>query len=146
MNFKNCIKNSILLFILFSSLATISKEKQLATNTEKFSLSIFQNQSQAIIVKVKPEKYRKSLESKIVTPEKLVARRIDFSEAFKQVKGTLTKEERKKLILYGSLADLRQEGECWAIESFGNGMTSEIAGYIDVKSGKLVFLWLIPEG
>ena len=75
----------------------------------------------------------------------LIARREPFSQALERVDDTLTERERRELIRYGTLDDLRREGDCWAVESsgsFGNG----IIGYLDAETGLLVFVWIVPEG
>ena len=54
--------------------------------------------------------------------------------------------ERETLVLYGELADLDRGGECWVIESFIGCPCSEVAGYIDPKTGQLMSVWIMPEG
>jgi hypothetical protein len=75
-----------------------------------------------------------------------VGARIESSEAsHKLVTMTLSKQEKKQLILFGNLEDLKPYRKVWAITNpgdFGNGFEA----YLDQKDGKLLFMWLIPEG
>lgn len=58
---------------------------------------------------------------------------------------TLSPEEQKTAILRGTIPDLKREGDCWEVHFF-DGFGASLTGYRDVRTGKLVFLWLIPEG
>lgn len=65
---------------------------------------------------------------------------------FERIDGTLTQVERESLILFGAINDLRgQSGDCWEIMSFG-GFGNSIEGYLDANTGKLLVLWIAPEG
>ena len=76
----------------------------------------------------------------------LSARLVSYREIYNRVKDTLSPLERETLVLYGELADLDRGGECWVIESFIGCPCSEVAGYIDPKTGQLMFVWIMPEG
>ncbi len=67
-----------------------------------------------------------------------------FAEALMRVENTLSPEEQKTAILRGTIPDLKRAGECWEVHFFGG--SSSLTGYLDTRTGKLVFLWLIPEG
>ena len=75
----------------------------------------------------------------------LSAQLMPLRECHLRVDDTLTTTERQKLIFHGSLKDLDQDGQCWAVGSFGN-RKSEVAGYLDPNTGKVLFVWMIPEG
>ena len=77
--------------------------------------------------------------------DKLSARRSTYQACLSRVNDTVTEADRKSLIVFGSLPDLKRKGNCWAIESLGGSKTG-IAGYLDPTTGKLVFAWLVPEG
>jgi hypothetical protein len=61
------------------------------------------------------------------------------------MKGTIGMKEgrNKRFILYGTLARLEREGECWTVSSFG-GLKTHIKGFLDVQTGELIFLWIPP--
>jgi hypothetical protein len=68
-----------------------------------------------------------------------------FAEAWKRVDDTLTEKERKSQIIYGTLDGLRTaKGDCWAVQYFAD--FDGIIGYLDARTGRLVFLWIPPEG
>jgi hypothetical protein len=75
-----------------------------------------------------------------------VGARIESSEAsHKLVTITLSKQEKKQLILFGRLEDLRPDRKVWAITNPGDsGIGFE--AYLDQNNGKLLFMWIIPEG
>lgn len=68
-----------------------------------------------------------------------------LADALKRVENTLSPEEMKTAILHGTIPDLKRDGECWAVHYFG-GVKNSLTGYLDPRTDKLVFLWLIPEG
>jgi len=86
------------------------------------------------------------MSDRVRTRKKLSARLESYRRIYDRVKGTLTPSERETLVLHGALPDLNREGECWVIESFTGCPCSEIAGYVDAKTGRLVFVWVMPEG
>jgi hypothetical protein len=77
------------------------------------------------------------------TGEKWHVQKQPYSKALKRVEGTLRADEMAAIV-YGKLDDLRTDGECWHVEDL-QGFFGLIA-YLDAKSGKLVFLWMPPEG
>ncbi|TWU38604.1 hypothetical protein [Novipirellula artificiosorum] len=78
--------------------------------------------------------------------EHLHARRLTCQACFQRIDGTLRQDERQSLILFGTIDDLRgQAGNCWEIMSFGT-FGNSIEGYIDVDTGRLLVLWIVPEG
>jgi hypothetical protein len=80
-------------------------------------------------------------------PEKRFStRRKDYREVYGIVKDTLSPKERRQLILYGRLADLNRKGDCWMVSSISGCPCGETAGCIDAKTGKLIFVWIMPEG
>jgi hypothetical protein len=78
--------------------------------------------------------------------EHLHARRLTCQACFQRIDGTLRQEERQSLILFGTIDDLRgHAGNCWEIMSFGT-FGNSIEGYIDSDTGRLLVLWIVPEG
>lgn len=61
-----------------------------------------------------------------------------------RVSFSLTAEEKKHLILVGSLKDLEVERQIWAVVNPGGGPGFQ--AYLDARNGHLIFLWIIPEG
>jgi hypothetical protein len=90
--------------------------------------------------------WAQSMCRRVRATDKLYARRRAYRELYRSVNGTLSPVERRKLILYGSPADLNREGEGWVVESSSGCPCGEIAGCVDAKSGRLIFVWLVPEG
>jgi hypothetical protein len=118
-----------------------------APKTAEEARKAFQAQATPIVDKAmsKVKDAQKYWRARIVDDKQLSARRRPYSEALKRVEDTLTEREKKDLILHGTLQDLRRQGDCWAIETTGS-RGNELAGYLDARTGELVFLWLIPEG
>jgi hypothetical protein len=97
------------------------------------------------VARTMPEARRKMLESRLGDPKQLAVGRQSYAAALARVTDTLSDRERPNLIIYGTLTDLRRAGDCWALQSTGH-FGSEFSGYVDVNTGRLVFLWIIPEG
>ena len=89
-------------------------------------------------------RYTDHVVAKVRSGKEVSARFQSLQECFSRVDGTLTDGERKKLILHGSISDLEGLGSCWAIETHG-GLGNDLCAYIDTR-GKLVFVWIVPEG
>jgi hypothetical protein len=77
--------------------------------------------------------------------KKWSVRRQPFTDALKRVENTLSPEEKKTAILRGTIPDLKREGDCWEVHFF-DGFGNSLTGYLDPRTSKLVFLWVIPEG
>jgi ATP-dependent protease HslVU (ClpYQ) peptidase subunit len=76
---------------------------------------------------------------------RVAARQLQSAECHKLVSSTLSADEKKRLVIYGTLDDLNPDRKVWAITNpgeDGNGFEA----YLDQKTGKLLFLWIIPEG
>ena len=84
--------------------------------------------------------------SERVQKKKLSGHLVSYRKIYDRVKDTLTPFERGTLVLYGELADLDRDGEAWVIESFTGCPCSEVAGCVDPKTGRLMFVWIMPEG
>jgi len=83
--------------------------------------------------------------NEVVTSEEVSAQLRTFKECFATVDSTLSAQERKKLIEYGSMHDLEREGKCWEVDTDRNSIRGSHVGYIDMD-GKLVFIWFASEG
>jgi hypothetical protein len=77
--------------------------------------------------------------------KKWSVRRQPFADALKRVENTLSPEEKKTAILRGTIPDLKRDGDCWEVHFF-DGIGNSLTGYLDPRTSKLVFLWVIPEG
>ena len=77
-------------------------------------------------------------------PGRVFARLQTSSESLQRVSGSLTEDEKKRLIVVGSLADLKPERQVWAVTNPGGGPGFE--AYLDAKNGHLILLWVVPEG
>ncbi len=76
---------------------------------------------------------------------RVAARQLQSAECHKLVSSTLSADEKKRLIVFGTLDDLNPDRKVWAITNpgeDGNGFEA----YLDQNTGKLLFLWIIPEG
>lgn len=49
------------------------------------------------------------------------------------------------LILYGKLADLKPDRKVWSVVNPGHS-GSGFEALLDQKDGRLIFLWIMPEG
>ena len=110
------------------------------------AIESFQRKALASIPKdLAPE--TKSFVVKTINDRKhLNARRLTCQSCFERIDGSLSQEERKTLILFGVIDDMRDHsGDCWEIMSFG-GFGNGIEGYLDADTGELVLLWIVPEG
>jgi hypothetical protein len=95
----------------------------------------------------KPKKlWAQDMSGRVHATDKLSAQRKAYRELYRSVGSTLSADEQRKLILYGRLADLNREGECWLVQSSSGCPCGEIAGCVDAKSGRLIFVWMVPEG
>ncbi len=81
--------------------------------------------------------------SEVIAGQKLDARRVDCAEGHARVRDTLGPNETD-LVLFSSIQAFDRSGPCWEIVAV-RGFNS-ILGYIDAKTGALVFAWLVPEG
>jgi hypothetical protein len=88
----------------------------------------------------------RTMTERVQTRKKLSARLASYREVYDRVNSTLSLSERKTLILHGALVDIDKAGECWVIESFTGCPCSEVAAYLDAKTGQLMFVWIMPEG
>lgn len=77
-------------------------------------------------------------------PDRVFARLQTSSESLQRVSGSLSADEMKRLIVVGTLADLKPERQVWAVTNPGGGPGFE--AYLDAKDGRLIFLWVVPEG
>jgi hypothetical protein len=89
--------------------------------------------------------YFERLNHLVMEPGQVSARSSTSAEGLKRVSDTLTEKERRSLIVYGALKDLEPDRPVWTITN-GGGIGAGFQAYVDQKSGKLIFLWLIPEG
>ena len=88
--------------------------------------------------------HRSIVKSQVADGAKLKVQRFSYTEATRRV-GVLTKKEQAMLILHGKFADLAKDGDCWSVTNFGD-FGNGLEGYLDAKTGNLVFLWVRPEG
>ncbi|MFL6606028.1 MAG: hypothetical protein ACJ8R9_32525 [Steroidobacteraceae bacterium] len=58
---------------------------------------------------------------------------------------SLAPDTRQKLIVYGSLEALKQRSSIWAVYNPGTN-DAGFEAYLDASTGKLLLLWIIPEG
>jgi len=123
--------------------------RSVALNDPEPAILLFQNYWDSIVVAGLREKSRtlwQSMSERVRTRKKLSARLESYRKVHDRVNDTLTASERETLILYGALSDLDREGEGWVIESFNGCPCSEVAGYVDAKTGRLLLVWIMPEG
>ena len=83
--------------------------------------------------------------NEVVTSGEVSAQLLTFKGCFERVNDTLSTEERKTCVEYGSMHDLGREGNCWEVDTDRNSVRGSHVGYIDMD-GKLVFIWFAPEG
>ena len=65
-------------------------------------------------------------------------------EGYERVKDTLGRKEIE-LWIFSALPALDRPDQCWEV-NVPTGHFNEIIGYLDPKTGALIFAWLVPEG
>src|SRR5262249_13127707 len=103
----------------------------------------FAEQAEAAVAKM-PEVARDYWEKQLPKRKTWSVKRQPFRDAHTRVKDTLSPKEEKSAIFLGEIKALNRADECWAIEHVGG--FGALAGYVDVQTGRLELLWLIPEG
>jgi hypothetical protein len=77
-------------------------------------------------------------------PEKLTAKTEPCRESRALVE-RINREVRYDFVVYGTLADLDRDGDCWRV-MYEGGMNLEAIGYLDAATGRLLLVWRVPEG
>jgi hypothetical protein len=77
-------------------------------------------------------------------PKRVSAHRAVCRDGYHRVKDTLGPAETD-LILFSQRSALDRDGACWEVV-VRTGRWNEILGYLDPKTGALLFAWLVPEG
>jgi hypothetical protein len=78
-------------------------------------------------------------------PGQLQAGASTFDQFRRELDYSLMPAERRELILYGSPEGLPAAGACWRVES-GGGFGAEIRACLDPTTGKVIVVWIAPEG
>jgi hypothetical protein len=89
--------------------------------------------------------YIKILSQQIVEPGRVYAQLQPAADSLSGVSNSLSETEKAKLILFGRLDDLKIDRKVWAIRNPGT-LGSGFEAYVDSKDGRLLLLWIIPEG
>jgi hypothetical protein len=100
---------------------------------------------ESLAKKLETSSHIEQLKHQVFEAGRVGARSVSSEARHKRLTMTLSGEERKSLILVGSLEDLKPDRQVWSIMNpgdFGNGFEA----YLDQKDGRLLFLWIIPEG
>jgi hypothetical protein len=109
----------------------------------------FRAQVETVFLKTLPPATQKIWRERLAGLEdgrKWSVQRQSFAAAWNRVNGTLSAKEQQTRILYGTMDSLHSaKGECWTFEYLADPKGTLI-GYLDAKSGRLVFLWHLPEG
>ena len=77
-------------------------------------------------------------------PEKLAATTEPCRESRALVE-RINREADYDFVVYGTLADLDRDGDCWRV-MYQGGMDLEAIGYLDPATGRLLLVWRVPEG
>jgi hypothetical protein len=77
-------------------------------------------------------------------PEKLTAK-IEPCRESRTLVERINREVRYDFVVYGTLADLDRDGDCWRV-MYEGGMNLEAIGYLDPATGRLLLVWRVPEG
>jgi len=78
-------------------------------------------------------------------PGKLYAGAGTFEQVRQELESSLTPAERRDSILYGTPEAIPAAGACWNVGS-GGEFRSEIRACLDPTTGKVVVVWIAPEG
>jgi hypothetical protein len=57
----------------------------------------------------------------------------------------INREASFDFVVYGDLAALDRDGDCWRV-MYEGGMKLEAIGYLDPAAGRLLLVWRVPEG
>lgn len=110
------------------------------------AIESFQSQALAALPEALHAERRQFVVDTINDREHLHAAEMAIEACFQRIDGTLSLREREESILFGEIDDLRNRfGDCWEVTSFGR-FGSGIEGYLDRATGKLLLLWIVPEG
>lgn len=85
------------------------------------------------------------LDRHIFEPERVEARAGDSGEAHRTLMNTSKAEERAALSVWGSHSNLLPARPVWVISNPGS-FTGGFQAFIDRKDGRLLYLWVPPEG
>ena len=136
-----------------NGLSVNSQELHAAPKDEATAIDLFQSQALISLPVNLTSERQVLIVDAINDREHLHARRATYEACFERIDGTLTAKERDSMILHGTTDDLRgdRSGGCWAITSLGRAdfkmpSNSSIEGYLDDHTGKLLVLWIVPEG
>ena len=99
---------------------------------------------ESLAKKLESSPYFKLLSHLYAEPGRVFARLQTSNESLQRVSGSLSADEKKRLIVVGTLGDLKSERQVWAVSNPGGGPGFE--AYLDAKDGHLIFLWVVPEG
>jgi hypothetical protein len=77
-------------------------------------------------------------------PEKLTAK-IEPCRDSRAIVERISRECNYDFVVYGTLADLDRDGDCWRV-MYEGGMDLEAIGYLDPTTGRLLLVWRVPEG
>jgi hypothetical protein len=113
--------------------------------TAAAAVATFQALARVAVARVKPQERRQFLETRVAATKYLKATRQSYKAARARIDETLTPAEKPNQIVHGALVDMSREGDCWTIESSGSS-GREIVGYLDMATGRLVLVWIVPEG
>jgi hypothetical protein len=95
-----------------------------------------------------PERERPSFEAidraMREAPEKLSAKTEPCRES-RAVVERINRETSFDFVVFGDLAALDRDGDCWRV-MYEGGMKLEAIGYLDPAAGRLLLVWRVPEG
>jgi len=77
-------------------------------------------------------------------PEKLTEK-IEPCRESRGIVERISRECNYDFVVYGTLADLDRDGDCWRV-MYEGGMDLEAIGYLDPATGRLLLVWRVPEG
>lgn len=121
-------------------------QKTYFPSPEEKAIESFQSQALTCIAVLRSVEAKKFATDQINDRAHLGCQRVTAKACFERMDSTLSPQERSDLILFGRIDDLRDRGgDCWDVCSFG-GFGNSINGYLDVQTGKLLVLWIVPEG
>lgn len=76
--------------------------------------------------------------------EQWSARRLSYRTAYENVQSAYEGLDKPTVFYFGTDETLNRQGECWEVSDSGG--YHGIRGYLDADSGRLIFVWVPPEG
>jgi hypothetical protein len=136
----------VLLTLWLSVAPLVPAADPAAPASSKEAVELFQRLwKESLETELKESSHLPQLRKQAFEAGRVGAQRMTAEKAWRRVTMTLSPAEQKTLIVYGKLTDAKKDGAVWVVINpgdIGNGFEA----FLDAATGKLLFLWIVPEG